>query len=543
MATASDSSAADPAAATPAPAPEGDAPATTLPPGSGGPEIAFFDVETSVPQRAGQGYALLEFGAILVCPRRLVEVASYATLVRPADPVSAVSAASVRCNGITRDAVSGAPPFRDVADAVYDLLNGRVWAGHNIVRFDSARIREAFAEIGRPPPEPKGLIDTLPLLTQRFGRRAGDMKMASLANYFGLGKQRHSFHMHLLHFDIGSYSICHPPGSSMPILGFAHLDKLISQKMVSLDDVRMNLEVLKYCATVLFLEASLPEVLTVENLVERAITRSRANGAASPEVPKPEANSSPDSSKRQRTVCPAEGALPEGGNQGTSDPSTSRESVELVSHIEEMKLDSTTQMDASSSGYSTFLEPDDISTEYIKISVAPLHQFGRRSSIQHKDRPLQLCSAGLKVQFGVSTKFLDNAGRPKLNIVVDIPENLSKVLEFCDDLARRSSQESGSTSEWRPLVKKYGYVNRPTVRLNIPTIVSGDSAIYSTDICQKEPSGNIQKLVFSNVDATELDSLFVRGSQVDAYFSLEIYDYQQNAGIRLVAKRLAVHSK
>jgi hypothetical protein len=28
---------------------------------------------------------------------------------------------------------------------------------------------------------------------------------------------------------------------------------------------------------------------------------------------------------------------------------------------------------------------------------------------------------------------------------------------------------------------------------------------------------------------------------VDAFFSLEIYDYQQNAGIRLVAKRLDVH--
>ena len=77
---------------------------------------------------------------------------------------------------------------------------------------------------------------------------------------------------------------------------------------------------------------------------------------------------------------------------------------------------------------------------------------------------------------------------------------------------------------------------------SIPTIVSGDSAIYSTDICQKEPSGNTQKLVFNNVDATKLDSLFVRGSQVDAFFSLEVYDYQQNAGVRLVAKRLVVHS-
>ncbi|XP_062201363.1 protein NEN1-like [Phragmites australis] len=483
-------SASEPAAA----AAEGSAPVPALP-AAGGPEIAFFDVETSVPQRPGQGYALLEFGAILVCPRRLVEVASYATLVRPADPASAVSAASVRCNGITRDAVSGAPSFRDVADAIYDLLHGRVWAGHNIVRFDSARIREAYSEISLPPPEPKGFIDTLPLLTQRFGRRAGDMKMASLANYFGLGRQRHR----------------------------------------SLDDVRMNLEVLKYCATVLFLEASLPEVLTVENLVERPITRSQANGAASPEVPKLQPNSSPDSSKRQRTVSSVDITMPEGDNQGTS------ESVELLSHIEEMKLDATTQMDASSSGYSGFVEPDDVSTEFIKISVAPLHQFGRRTSIQHKDTPLQLCCAGLKVQFGVSTKFLDNAGRPKLNIVVEIPENLSKLLEFCDDLARRSSQESGSTSEWRPLIKKYGYVNRPTVRINIPTMVNGDSTMYSTDICQKQPSGNIQKLVFSKVDAANLDSLFVRGNMVDALFSLELYDYQQNAGIRLVGKRLVVH--
>uniref|UniRef100_A0A453JX07 Exonuclease domain-containing protein n=1 Tax=Aegilops tauschii subsp. strangulata TaxID=200361 RepID=A0A453JX07_AEGTS len=54
---------------------------STAGPQAGGAEIAFFDLETSVPQRAGQGYALLEFGAILVCPRRLVEVVCYATLV------------------------------------------------------------------------------------------------------------------------------------------------------------------------------------------------------------------------------------------------------------------------------------------------------------------------------------------------------------------------------------------------------------------------------------------------------------------------------
>jgi hypothetical protein len=54
---------------------------------------------------------------------------------------------------------------------------GRVWAGHNIVHFDSMIIRDAFADIGRPPPQPKAMIDTLPLLTQCFGPRAGDMKV------------------------------------------------------------------------------------------------------------------------------------------------------------------------------------------------------------------------------------------------------------------------------------------------------------------------------------------------------------------------------
>jgi hypothetical protein len=42
------------------------------------------------------------------------------------------------------------------------------------------RIREAFAEIGRAAPEPKGTIDSLALLTQKFGRRAGNMKVRLL---------------------------------------------------------------------------------------------------------------------------------------------------------------------------------------------------------------------------------------------------------------------------------------------------------------------------------------------------------------------------
>ncbi|XXG74974.1 hypothetical protein AAC387_Pa07g3571 [Persea americana] len=208
----------------------------------GGNEIVFFDVETTVPVRTGQRFWVLEFGAILVCPRKLVELESYCTLIRPGD-LSAVALTSGRSNGITRSAVATAPTFEDVADRIYTILNGRIWAGHNIQRFDCARIREAFADIGRPAPEPIGMMDSLAVLSHKFGRRAGNLKMSTLATYFGLGQQKHR----------------------------------------SLADVRMNLEVLKHCATILFLESSLPHVLTGEvgqgsfSMTTRSKTKKRLN--------------------------------------------------------------------------------------------------------------------------------------------------------------------------------------------------------------------------------------------------------------------------
>uniref|UniRef100_A0A0D9XJJ8 Exonuclease domain-containing protein n=1 Tax=Leersia perrieri TaxID=77586 RepID=A0A0D9XJJ8_9ORYZ len=285
-------------------------------------EIVFFDVETSMPQGPGGGH-----GRFVLC--------------RPAPAGGGVTAllhARAPCRPRRRDGgsrASRAPPFRHVADDIHAILHGRIWAGHNIKIFDSNIIREAFYEIGRPPPESREMIDTYPLLRQQFGRRAGDMKMASLADYFGLGHQIHR----------------------------------------SLVDVRMNIDVLKVCFEV------------------------------------------------------------------------------------------------------------------------------RREYQQ------------------------DSAGRWKLNIVVDnIPDNLIKVLEFCDGLAWRSSREFGSTSVWRPVIKEYG--NRSTVRLSIPTTGSGDNETYATNMYQ--------------IDVAVLACLFGRGDMVDTFFSVELYDYLQNAGIRLVAKKLVV---
>uniref|UniRef100_A0A7N2N7A7 Exonuclease domain-containing protein n=1 Tax=Quercus lobata TaxID=97700 RepID=A0A7N2N7A7_QUELO len=453
-------------------------------------EIAFFDVETTVPTRPGQRFALLEFGAILVCPKKLVELQSYSTLIKPADH-SLISTLSVRCNGITPDAVVSAPTFLQIADRVYDLLHGRIWAGHNILRFDCARIREAFAEIGKPTPEPKGTIDSLQLLTQKFGRRAGDMKMATLATYFGLGQQTHR----------------------------------------SLDDVRMNLEVVKYCATVLFLESSLPDIFTANSWVSpNAMTRSRSNVKSTPEGVSLKINTPPSSSKLN------DDPMLSPTNQ---EPEEKHPILSLLTRITAEEVEpNTAQWDPFDMGQLSNEMEESYEMSSTESSAAAVSD-GSSDSAGFLE-PDELSCSRLKVRFGISTKFLDHAGRPRLNFVANAPESLCKVLDACDGIAQNLSLDSGSNSEWRPaVIRKNGFVNYPTVRLHIPNTISGDNP-YGTEMYQKD-SGSIQKLVFSKYDPAELDPLFTPGTFVDAFFSIDPYDYQQNAGIRLVAKKLIIH--
>lgn len=78
---------------------------------------------------------------------------------------------------------------------------------------------------------------------------------------------------------------------------------------------------------------------------------------------------------------------------------------------------------------------------------------------------------------------------------------------------------------------------------SIPTVVTGNVAKYGTEIFQKEAaSGAEEKVLFSEFDAAELDRMFAAGTLIDAFFSLDPYDYQQSAGIRLVAEKLVIHS-
>ncbi|KAI4329633.1 hypothetical protein MLD38_028000 [Melastoma candidum] len=482
-------------------------------------EIAFFDVETTVPTRTGQGFAILEFGAILVCPRKLVELQSYSTLIRPSD-LSFISTLSVRFNGITRDAVVQSPLFSEVADEVYDLLHGRIWAGHNIVRFDCKRIQEAFAEIGKPAPEPKGTIDSLALLTQKFGRRAGDMKMASLATYFGLGQQTHR----------------------------------------SLDDVRMNLEVLKYCSTVLFLESSLPDLFTDKNLISpNATTRRRSNGKTSPlngvsTISRPalfQTNGHDESPSNQIVgeSHPVLSLLTSTTENTRKEEASKFEDVgfsnmtSLTSEIKseqlqadvaiEDKLVTPEVVSEGYSGYAGFSDPEEICISSIGACWVPAYWGIQRIRLLHSGLAFQLCSTQLKVRFGISTKYVDSTGRPRLSLVVDATQALCQVLDTCDQLAEKLSIESGSSSEWRHVVsRKNGFMCSPTLRLHIPT-VNADGLRYESEMYRKDSFCKVEKLVFSQCDTEEVAALLNPGTLLDTYISLNHYDYKQNAGIRI----------
>lgn len=168
-------------------------------------EIVFYDIETTIPPTD-----MIEFGAIVLDKAGLYETDRYSTLIQS----NQISNMSVNCNGITTEMVNDAPVFAEVADNIFSILNNRIWAGHNIIKFDNPIIIKSFGKIGRKPPKPTDIIDTLPLLRKTFGTRAGDFKMETLGNYFGLGEEQHR----------------------------------------AIDDCLMTIEVLKKCSMTLFLE-------------------------------------------------------------------------------------------------------------------------------------------------------------------------------------------------------------------------------------------------------------------------------------------------
>lgn len=115
-----------------------------------------------------------------------------------------------------------------------------------------------------------------------------------------------------------------------------------------------------------------------------------------------------------------------------------------------------------------FLELDKVSIPSIRAIDVPLYHGSQRMKIQLflGDRPLRLHCPRLKVRFGINGKFLDNAGRRRLNFVVDLYPSLCNVLQECDSAAQKISVDSGSGSDWNPaVIPMKAFLNCPTARI------------------------------------------------------------------------------
>lgn len=105
---------------------------------------------------------------------------------------------AIECHGITDEVLINAPLFNEVAPIIYDLLDGRIWMGHNIRSFDIPHLKNAFATWEKNNnnsgnnnnnndnlsfPTPKRIVDTL-LLTRKILLKGTtkNYKMATLGN-------------------------------------------------------------------------------------------------------------------------------------------------------------------------------------------------------------------------------------------------------------------------------------------------------------------------------------------------------------------------
>lgn len=104
-----------------------------------GDGLAFVDIETT--GGPAQHESITE---IAVVEADASGVREWATLVRPA---MRIPEHIERLTGISNEMVASAPRFEEVADALFDRLDGRIFVAHN-ARFDHGHIKAAYRRMG-----------------------------------------------------------------------------------------------------------------------------------------------------------------------------------------------------------------------------------------------------------------------------------------------------------------------------------------------------------------------------------------------------------
>ncbi|CAM6079750.1 unnamed protein product [Sphagnum tenellum] len=443
----------------------------------GGVEIVFLDVETTIPYKKGQKFEILEFGAIVLCAQGLVEKTSFCTYVQPSS-MAAISKKSVDCNGITKNDAAHAPFFSQIADHVYNLLDGRVWAGHNILSFDIPRIQEAFAEAGLQAPTAAGVIDTLPLLKSTFGCRAGNMKMASLASYCGLGEQAHR----------------------------------------SLEDVRMNIQILKSCATILFLPYSSSNLEGSEEWsVARCCTRHTLNS---------------------NTKCMSGVGEFSNSSIGQIEGENPWLQVKEMSGAVESSDAGVGQIQYEP--YASWLQVKDINESQVCVVKGPSSWGKKIPVVMYRGSPLCVYECDAMVRFSVREAYaFDQMRKPSFSLVLQPSQHTYNFFHALDVSVKSKYMDLGGQSQWRPLVWREGEAD--VIRIRIVTTGTGASATYTTQFHQRTEGRLRRTLTLGSVDPVVFRRWMPPGSRVDVLLASKVYDIQSTAGLQLIAHDLTLH--
>ena len=151
-------------------------------------EFAIVDIETTGGSASGGGITEI---AVLI--HNGVEITEeFQTLLNPGHSVPAYITG---LTGIDNSMLEDAPIFEEIAEQLWDLLEGRVFVAHS-VNFDYGFIREAFSKVGRQLNTPR--ICTVRLARKVFpnlksyslGRLCESQKIPILARHRAMGDAR-----------------------------------------------------------------------------------------------------------------------------------------------------------------------------------------------------------------------------------------------------------------------------------------------------------------------------------------------------------------
>jgi DNA polymerase III epsilon subunit-like protein len=149
------------------------------------PDILFFDLETT--GRNPGNSRIVQFGSLLV-GADMSPKSKYSILIN----APGMTRGAARINNIVPKMLKGKPEFKDVAADIYNVMNNKIWAGHNVIMFDIPKLYSEYEIIGCKPPTCLGVIDTLIVFAAwKLNLVVPDLTLNTIGRFYGFGTEAH----------------------------------------------------------------------------------------------------------------------------------------------------------------------------------------------------------------------------------------------------------------------------------------------------------------------------------------------------------------